>query len=77
MAQSFLTDPNNPIGYCVDGIKDFTVSSKRLMQKCTKPDAKEFKKIAVACSMGFAIMGFIGFMVKLVFIPVNNIIVGQ
>jgi len=26
--------------------------------------------------VGFAIMGFIGFFVKLIFIPINNIIVG-
>jgi len=44
---------------------------------CTKPDAREFKKIAIACGIGFAIMGFIGYIVKLVFIPINNIIVGS
>ena len=36
----------------------------------------EFTKIAQATSVGFAIMGFIGFFVKLIFIPINNIIVG-
>ena len=41
-----------------------------------KPDAKEFKKIAFATACGFLIMGFIGFFVKLVHIPINNIIVG-
>ena len=35
----------------------------------------EFSKIAQATSIGFAIMGFIGFFVKLIFIPINNIIV--
>lgn len=38
--------------------------------------AAEFTKIAIATSFGFAIMGFIGFFVKLIFIPINNIIVG-
>ena len=37
----------------------------------------EFSKIAQATSIGFAIMGFIGFFVKLIFIPINNIIVGM
>ena len=37
----------------------------------------EFSKIASATSIGFAIMGFIGFFVKLIFIPINNIIVGR
>ena len=39
--------------------------------------AAEFSKIAQATSVGFAIMGFIGFFVKLIFIPINNIIVGM
>jgi len=34
-------------------------------------------KIAQATSVGFFIMGFIGFFVKLIFIPINNIIVGM
>ena len=35
----------------------------------------EFQKIALATAVGFAIMGFIGFFVKLIHIPINNIIV--
>ena len=35
----------------------------------------EFQKIAVATAIGFCIMGFIGFFVKLIHIPINNIIV--
>ena len=57
--------------------QEFAVSSRRLLQRCTKPDAKEFKKIAASCAIGFAIMGFIGYTVKLVFIPINNIIIGS
>merc|ERR1712008_578586 len=34
------------------------------------------QEIAVACAVGFAIMGFIGYTVKLVFTPINNIIIG-
>uniref|UniRef100_A0A0G4IF38 Protein translocase SEC61 complex gamma subunit, archaeal and eukaryotic n=1 Tax=Chromera velia CCMP2878 TaxID=1169474 RepID=A0A0G4IF38_9ALVE len=73
---SFLTDKNNPIGWAYTGTKEFANDSVRLVRRCTKPDAKEFKKIAVACSIGFAIMGFIGYAVKLVFIPINAILVG-
>ena len=36
----------------------------------------EFSKTQ-ATSVGFFIMGFIGFFVKLTFIPINNIIVGM
>jgi protein transport protein SEC61 subunit gamma-like protein len=71
-----MQDKNNPIGWAVISTYEFGHDSRRLIQRCTKPDAKEFKKIAVACSIGFCIMGFIGYTVKLVFIPINNIIVG-
>lgn len=48
------------VGYCVQGAIEFGMDSRRLIQRCTKPDAKEFKKIAVACAIGFSIMGFLG-----------------
>eukprot|EP00051_Salpingoeca_urceolata_P026629 m.477982 g.477982 ORF g.477982 m.477982 type:complete len:68 (+) comp21001_c0_seq1:64-267(+) len=54
---------------------DFAKDSRRFLQRCTKPDRKEFTKIAIATAIGFGIMGFIGFFVKLVHIPINNIIV--
>lgn len=57
--------------------KEFFKDSVRLIKRCTKPDRKEFSKIAVATAIGFAIMGFIGFFVKLIHIPINNIIVGS
>jgi len=61
----------------VDPLKQFAKDSVRLVKRCTKPDKKEFQKIAVATAIGFAIMGFIGFFVKLIHIPINNIIVGS
>ncbi len=36
----------------------------------------EFTRIAYATSVGFLIMGFIGFFVKLIHIPINNILLG-
>jgi len=73
----FLVNKENPIGWCVSSFLEFIIDSKRLLQKCTKPDAREFKKIAMMCGLGFSIMGFIGYTVKLVFIPINNIIIGM
>eukprot|EP01080_Neovahlkampfia_damariscottae_P000665 gene665-8166_t len=55
---------------------EFYNDSRRLIEKCHKPDAKEFTKIAFASGIGFFVMGFIGFFVKLIHIPINNIIVG-
>ncbi|XP_074604039.1 protein transport protein Sec61 subunit gamma-like [Brevipalpus obovatus] len=60
----------------VDPVRQFAKDSARLIKRCTKPDRREFQKIAMATAIGFAIMGFIGFFVKLIHIPINNIIVG-
>ncbi len=34
------------------------------------------KKIALGVAVGFAIMGFIGYIIKLIHIPINNILGG-
>jgi len=60
----------------IDPIKKFARDSYHLVSKCTKPDQKEFIRVASATSVGFFIMGFIGFFVKLIHIPINNIIIG-
>ncbi|KAK2166923.1 hypothetical protein LSH36_33g00054 [Paralvinella palmiformis] len=59
----------------IEPAKQFAKDSIRLVKRCTKPDRREFQKIAMATAIGFAIMGFIGFFVKLIHIPINNIIV--
>ena len=59
----------------IEPAKQFSKDSIRLVKRCTKPDRKEFQKISLATAIGFAIMGFIGFFVKLIHIPINNIIV--
>jgi protein transport protein SEC61 subunit gamma-like protein len=53
----------------------FARDSRMLLNRCTKPDRREFQRTALATAVGFAMMGFIGFFVKLVHIPINNIIV--
>ena len=50
------------------------LSSLSLPLCCLSLSLAEFSKIAQATATGFAIMGFIGFFVKLIFIPINNII---
>ncbi|KAI8845638.1 hypothetical protein BJ741DRAFT_585395 [Chytriomyces cf. hyalinus JEL632] len=59
----------------IDGPKQFAKDSINLINKCTKPTQTEFFQMAFAIGMGFVIMGFIGFFVKLIHIPINNIIV--
>lgn len=55
-------------------IKEFARDSQNFFVKCKKPDRAEYLKILYACALGFIVMGFIGYLVKLVFIPINNII---
>ncbi|KAG7019747.1 Protein transport protein Sec61 subunit gamma, partial [Cucurbita argyrosperma subsp. argyrosperma] len=61
----------------VDPLREFAKDSVRLVKRCHKPDRKEFTKVAVRTAIGFVVMGFVGFFVKLIFIPINNIIVGS
>lgn len=60
----------------VKPLKEFAKNSARLVKRCTKPDRKEFMKVCTRTAVGFIVMGFIGFFVKLLFIPINQIIVG-
>ncbi|EWM29108.1 transport protein sec61 subunit gamma [Nannochloropsis gaditana] len=62
--------------HIIQPLKKFAKDSSHLVKKCTKPDRKEFARIAYATSVGFLIMGFIGFFVKLIHIPINNILLG-
>ena len=55
-------------------VQKFVADSIMFYQKCKKPDYTEYMKILQACIMGFFIMGAIGYFIKLVFIPINNII---
>ncbi len=47
-------------------VKEFAKDSYRLVRKCTKPDRKEFSKIARRTGLGFIVMGFVWFFVKLI-----------
>ncbi|GAA5893018.1 translocon subunit SSS1 [Sporobolomyces salmoneus] len=67
----------------MEAIKDLTESGKtfvkdgnNFMTRCTKPDQKEYIQICRAVAIGFAMMGGIGYLVKLIHIPINNILVG-
>eukprot|EP00619_Florenciella_sp_RCC1007_P011842 CAMPEP_0205926844 /NCGR_PEP_ID=MMETSP1325-20131115/21325_1 /ASSEMBLY_ACC=CAM_ASM_000708 /TAXON_ID=236786 /ORGANISM="Florenciella sp., Strain RCC1007" /LENGTH=70 /DNA_ID=CAMNT_0053295623 /DNA_START=14 /DNA_END=226 /DNA_ORIENTATION=+ len=60
----------------IDPLREFAKDSIRLVKKCTKPDRKEFVKISIATGTGMVVMGFVGFFVKLIHIPINQIIVG-
>lgn len=55
---------------------EFVKEGTQFLNRCTKPDKREYLRICRAVAIGFAIMGGIGYVVKLVHIPINNILVG-
>lgn len=48
----------------------------KVIRLCTKPDHREFRITLLATTVGFLIMGFLGYIIKLLHIPITNIIVG-
>ncbi|KAG8682039.1 Sec61p translocation complex subunit [Ceratobasidium sp. 394] len=56
--------------------QEFVREGKLFLTRCTKPTQKEYVQICKAVAIGFGIMGFIGYFVKLIHIPINNILVG-
>ncbi|KAJ8488517.1 hypothetical protein ONZ51_g3528 [Trametes cubensis] len=55
--------------------QEFIHDGQQFLTRCTKPSRKEFVQISKAVAIGFAVMGFIGYFVKLIHIPINNILV--
>jgi len=76
-AKKQITFKDDPILATITPAQEFISDSIRLVKRCQKPSAKEFKKIAVATGVGFLVMGFVGFFIKLIHIPINNIIIGS
>ncbi|KAL5356712.1 hypothetical protein BJX96DRAFT_143241 [Aspergillus floccosus] len=56
--------------------REFFKDGMQFIHRSQKPDRREFIKISQAVGVGFLVMGGIGFIVKLVHIPVNNVLVG-
>ena len=61
----------------LQSLKSLAKDSINLVEKCRKPDKKEYIRIVQYCAIGFAVMGVIGFLIKLLFIPINNILLGS
>lgn len=74
MANSRGTNKEKESKNVAQQIREFGRDSTNFFNKCKKPTFQEYLKILQACAMGFIVMGMIGYFVKLVFIPINNII---
>jgi protein transport protein SEC61 subunit gamma-like protein len=57
--------------------KKFADDCRRVLKRCSLPSMKVIKKTALSTAAGFAILGTIGFVFKLVSIPINNVIIGS
>lgn len=66
MSEHFQTMSALPQEYAREGTQ--------FLKRCQKPSMKEFMGIAQATAVGFLIMGFVGFFVKLIHIPINNVL---
>jgi protein translocase SEC61 complex gamma subunit len=54
-------------------LSSLILPDRRLVKRCQKPDKKEFLKVARLTAVGFLAVGFLGFFVKLIFIPINQV----
>ncbi|KAK4533084.1 hypothetical protein CCYA_CCYA15G3941 [Cyanidiococcus yangmingshanensis] len=55
---------------------EFAEKSIRLWKRCTKPDQKEYARVAQAVALGVLLLGLVGYFIRLIHIPINNILLG-
>ncbi|KAL2262280.1 hypothetical protein VTK26DRAFT_1872 [Humicola hyalothermophila] len=60
----------------LDVPREFIKDGVQFINRAQKPDRREFIKISQAVGVGFLIMGAVGYFVKLIHVPLNNILVG-
>lgn len=61
----------------MDDLLFYYRSSQMFLRKCVKPNKKEYKKLLWAHIIGIGAIGCLGYLVKLVHIPINNVIVNK
>ncbi|ODV94426.1 hypothetical protein PACTADRAFT_51263 [Pachysolen tannophilus NRRL Y-2460] len=54
---------------------EFIREGTAFINKCTKPDQKEYLRVIRAVGIGFVMMGLVGYGVKLIHIPIRYLIV--
>lgn len=58
-----------------DAPVEFLRDGARFIQKCTKPSQKEYLQLIRAVGFGFIMMGVVGYLIKLIHIPIRYLIV--
>ncbi|KAK9448653.1 uncharacterized protein V1518DRAFT_427803 [Limtongia smithiae] len=54
--------------------QEFFKDGSAFIKRCAKPNKKEYLRIVQIVGMGFIVMGTIGYIVKLVHIPIRHLI---
>jgi len=55
--------------------REFLKEGTQFMNRCQKPTKREFIKLCQAVGLGFIVMGAIGYAIRIIHIPVNQILV--
>jgi len=55
--------------------REFLKEGTQFMNRSQKPNKREFIKLCQAVGMGFVVMGAIGYVIRIIHIPVNQILV--
>lgn len=58
----------------LDAPVQFIDESRKFLARCSKPSAKEYFEIIRAVGTGFVVMGALGYVVKLIHIPIRHFI---
>jgi protein transport protein SEC61 subunit gamma-like protein len=61
----------------VNQLVEFFDEWAKFLSKCDKPTKKQYLRMAQSCAMGILIMGVIGYLIKLLFIPINTILLSK
>ncbi|AFN83022.1 protein transport Sec61-like protein [Encephalitozoon romaleae SJ-2008] len=58
-------------------LADYLKSVRLFTKKCVKPSGKEFAMSVKRHAIGIGFLGILGYAIKLIHIPINNIIVSN
>lgn len=58
-------------------IKKFIFNSRRFIKTCRKPKKPEITALTKGHLIGLAFLGVFGYIIKVIHIPINNIIAGS
>lgn len=60
-----------------NALAGYARSAKVFLRKCVRPSRKEFVMLSKAHAAGIGFLGVLAYAIKLIHIPINNIIVNK